>query len=128
MPRDVTDFLDKPWKVVEAVIFNTCWPEVGLSPGWYLVYDSGVWEAIPQVILGPTSKHMAEHLRDCHNSCLAWDALWDKIEELSKEPCPLDDDSKRKAVVEIRLSSPVEPGLVEILKRMEPGTVVIAEE
>ena len=70
---------------------------------------------------------MAEHLRDCHNSCLAWDALWDKIEELSKEPYPLDDDSKRKAVVEIRLSSPVEPGLVETLKRMEPGTVVIAE-
>jgi len=66
MPKDITDYLNEQWNVLEAAVFNSMWPEVGLLPGWYVVYYSEV----PQVILGPTSKHMAEHIRDSHNSLL----------------------------------------------------------
>ena len=66
MPKDITDYLNEQWNVLEAAVFNSMWPEVGLSPGWYVVYYSEV----PQVILGPTSKRMVEHIRYCHNSLL----------------------------------------------------------
>jgi hypothetical protein len=125
-----TDFLSEQWDVVEAVLLNSAWPELQLAPGWYLCAEPREAKASlvppPNILLGPTSKMMAEHVRDVHNSCLAWDKTWDKVEELSKQPHFLDGDYHQ--TVEIRLSHPVSEKMLEALRNAEPGAVIVMDD